>query len=599
MVLRLLVAVVLLLSLTAAALPQALPQRVLWTWDNRMDWVNPGRAVSVMGGGRYTKDPGDYVRDYRALIDYLHDHTAFNGIIIWGFLRDTHGGVAAAQEVCDYAAARGVRVIPGVGTSGYEGYYYEGGHRYNISHWLREHPELRARDRQGKPLNALCPSKPENVRWLEEGCRWLLSTFRIGGINFEIGDFFVCYCDGCRAARAAIPGDAPDYYKDMALSTAPVARLAHELAPDAWLSYATYTGFTPQMAAAPPSWVSLVPPQTACQWTLTAMDGEQGWPAGLRPPTPLNTGYLHWGNKSTHSVNGFFVRRTAEVCRRAATAGFAGLTTYGEDPPSIFSMRLFYDAWSHFLTHPQDTVADYERGSLASWFDSPAEAHRLLEIVVPLEASGLTRATATTAARAVEQARAAAPGEKSRAVWTDFAAFLRTELAAIQQADRLVIAPAEVERLLREGFRVPQESATTLVLPRPAGDTLELTVRVQMAAENGLLPVMVVKVNGTVLGPDRVLDRPAAIRTPYHGGYPSLPAFDPAAGAWRVKYAPAFELEPDRGQKYYTPDYRPLFRFRVGDLWREGDNRLEIANRESRFRPSEQGVLVVGKVAVR
>ena len=54
-----------------------------------------------------------------------------NGLIIWGFIRDSHGGVAASRELCRYAAERGVRVLPGVGTSGYAGYVFEGNHRYN------------------------------------------------------------------------------------------------------------------------------------------------------------------------------------------------------------------------------------------------------------------------------------------------------------------------------------------------------------------------------------------------------------------------------------------------------------------------------------
>ncbi|MGC9317744.1 MAG: hypothetical protein ACP5KN_06900, partial [Armatimonadota bacterium] len=258
------------------AVSEGLQQRYLWTWDHRMEWAGetPGRRT-MGGGGRYHKTAEEYVQDYHRLIDYMHRETSFNAIIIWGFLRDSHGGVEAARQVCDYANERGIRIIPGVGTSGYQGYYYEGEHRYNVTTWLREHPELRALGEDGSPRNALCPSKPQNVQWLKDGYRWLSETFDIGGVNFEIGDFFVCHCEDCKRARAAIPGDAPDHYKDMAISIGPVARLAHELTPEAWLSYATYTGFTPEMAQDPPAWVELIPEQIICQWTLTGMGSDE------------------------------------------------------------------------------------------------------------------------------------------------------------------------------------------------------------------------------------------------------------------------------------------------------------------------------------
>ncbi|MGD9495201.1 MAG: hypothetical protein AB7Y46_02705 [Armatimonadota bacterium] len=571
-------------------------QRYLWTWDHRMDWSGRTPGGVVMGGGSYTKSADEFLDDYRRLIDYVHEHTSFNAIIIWGFLRDAHGGVEAARQLCDYANARGVRIIPGVGTSGYEGYYFQGKHQYNVTTWLRQHPELRATGADGNPRNALCPSKPANVQWLQDGCRWLFETFEIGGINFEIGDFFVCHCDDCRAARAAIPGEAEDYYKDMAISTAPVARLAHEIAPDAWLSYATYTGFTPEMAAQPPAWVELIPEQIICQWTLTGMVSDAAWPDGLRPPTARNIGYLHWGNKSTKTVHGFFTAHIRDVCRRAADAGFLGLVTYGEDPASIITMRLFYEAWSFFLDDPHATLDDFAAGPLATWFASAPDAREFLRIALDLEQRGVTRSALPDALAAATAARAAAPQAQARETWDEFLAYLQERLAEIEAADRVIEDPAEVAAAMAEGFRVPQETSTTLVLPRDDADTLELLVRAHYPMENGLLPVMRLRFNGELLGPERALDRPALIRTPFHESYGSLAAFDEEAGAWRVKYDTDFEVSESAGGEYDTLDYSPTFRFDLSGLWREGRNELRIENLERRFRPSEMGVLVVGRV---
>lgn len=573
-------------------------QRYLWTWDHRMDWSGRTPGGEVMGGGTYTKSADEFVDDYRRLIDYVHEHTSFNAIIIWGFLRDAHGGVEAARQVCDYANARGIRIIPGVGTSGYHGYYFEGDHRYNTTTWLREHPELRAIRADGTPHNALCPSKPANVQWLKDGCRWLLETFDIGGINFEIGDFFVCHCDDCKRARAAIPGAAEDYYKDMAISIAPVAELAHQIAPDAWLSYATYTGFTPAMAAQPPAWVNLIPEQIICQWTLTGMVSDEAWPDGLRPPTARNIGYLHWGNKSTHSVHRFFTARIQDVCRRAADAGFLGLVTYGEDPASIMTMRLFYAAWSFFLDHPYATLDDFAAGPLSDWFNSTPDARRFLRLVLDLEERGVTRATLSAALEAARAAHSATSQARARDTWAEFVAYLQGRLAEIEAADRVIEAPHEVAAAMTEGFRVPQETSTTLVLPRGEHTTLELLVRVDYSMENGLLPVLRLHFNGELLGPERALGRPMLIRTPYHDGYASLAAFDEEVGAWRVKCDTDFEVNEPSGRKYDTLDYSPTFRFDLTGLWRDGRNELRIENLESRFRPSQKGVLVVGRVAL-
>ncbi len=593
----LLVGLLLWASAGEAGPAQGFRQRYLWTWDHRMDWAGKTPGGLVMGGGgSYRKPAGEYLEDYRALVDHVSDHTTFNAIIIWGFLRDTHGGVRAGQELCEYANARGIRIIPGVGTSGYEGYYFEGDHQYNISTWLAAHPELRAVTQDGKPHNALCPSKPENVRWLNDGCRWLFETFDIGGINFEIGDFLVCYCDDCKQARAAIPGDAPDYYKDMAISTAPVARLAQEIAPDAWLSYATYTGFTPEMAETPPSWVDLIPPGIICQWTLTGMVSDEKWPPGIGPPMLLNTGYLHWGNKSTHSVHSFFLRRVQDVCRRAAEAEFLGLATYGEDPASIFSMRLFYDAWSYFLDYPLASLDQYCASSLAEWFDSAEEGRRFLDIALDLESQGVGRLSISPALEAATAARAAAPGPKARDTWDEFIGYLEGRLQAIEAEDRVIEEPQEVAAAMRDGFRITQDTSATLVLPKREADTLEIKVRADFNMENGILPVMRLLLNGELLGPERAIDRPDTIRTPHHEGYQSLPAFDPDSGAWRVKYDNDFEIDEVAGRKYDTLDYSPVFRFRIGDLWGEGENRLVIQNLERRFRPTEHGVLVVGHV---
>jgi hypothetical protein len=298
-------------------------------------------------------------------------------------------------------------------------------------------------------------------------------------------------------------------------------------------------------------------------------------------------------------VHGFLVDHIRDVCRRADEAGFVGLATYGEDPASITTMRLFYDAWSYFLDHPRNTLDDYVSDSLTAWFDSPSDARTFLDIALRLERQGTTRASLPQALEEARAARVQAQEPKGQATWDEFVEFLAERLREMEAQDRVIGDPDEVAQAMAEGFRIEQESSTTLVLPRQEADTLALLVRVDYNMENGLLPVMRLMLNDTVLGPEHAIDRPESIRTPHHDGYDSLAAFEAQPEAWRVKYDTDFEIDEVAGRKYDTLDYDPLFRFDVDGLWQEDTNTLRIENLERRFRGSDRGVLVVGHIELR
>ena len=384
--------------------------RWFWTWDNRMDWGGPGKAVTRMGGGKYEKQPEAFLIDNKRCVDYMADHK-FNGLIIWGFLRDSHGGVEAAQELCRYADRRGVRILPGVGTSGYAGYYYQGDNPFNADTWLAEHPELRSIDEAGKPRNAPCPSKKANQEWLDRGAKWMFDNFKIGGVNLEMGDFFVCYCDGCKQARQAIPSDEPDYYKDMAISHMVTLKTMRRLAPDAWLSYATYTGYSAEMAKSPPQFLSMIPEDSICQWTFTHM--ARKWPADVLPMARHNIGYLHWCNTSTSTEDDFYLEQVRDICLKAAAVGCEGLDTYGELPDTLPNAEIFYLAWEAFLWNPEMTVEEFVETRLARLYGGPDSARALVEII-PLVQTRKARQSLENCERAVklaQEARSAASSD--------------------------------------------------------------------------------------------------------------------------------------------------------------------------------------------
>ncbi len=378
--------------------------RWFWTWDHRMDWGGPGKPGSVMGGGgTFAKKPEAFLIDHKRCVDFMADHK-FNGLIIWGFLRDTHGGIEATQELCRYAKHRGVRILPGVGTSGYAGYYFEGDHPFNADAWLKKHPELRSIRKDGKPRNAPCPSKKANQDWLDRGARWLFENFEIGGVNLEMGDFFVCYCDDCKRARATIDSNEPDYYKDMAISHRVTLETMRKLAPEAWLSYATYTGYTAEMMKTPPKFLSMIPDDALCQWTLSSM--ARNWPADVKPMARHNVGYLHWCNSSTHTQDDFYLERVRRICRDAAGAGFEGLDTYGELPDTKPNAELFYLAWEGFLWDPDMTVEQFVDRRLARVYGGKQPARTLLKII-PLIRTRRDRTDPDRCGRARELAAAA------------------------------------------------------------------------------------------------------------------------------------------------------------------------------------------------
>ena len=387
----------------------ALDYRIFWTWDHSTNWALGYEGQLDWGCmNTYLKPPEAYIDDYKRQIDWA-SRNRINGIMIWGFLRDSHGGIEAAQEICRYAKNRGVRILVGIGTSFYGGFYYKGKHPFNADEWLRIHPEYAARDKTGNPTDRLCPSEPANQEWLREGTHWLFNTFDIGGVNLESGDFMVCYCNRCVKQRDKLGGNDPDVFKEMYLSITPVIDEILRIRDDAWITFGTYTGFNPlplprnlsapdtsevfnmaNMGSAEPIVVRAFPPETIFQWSLTAMvqqepammldflhDGRPvsmlsapDWPEKLRPPAEHNIGLIHQGSQWYSREKGhtrYHVEITSikEACMRAAEAGLEGLAITGEASPLYTPIELNYLALSHFSYHPNDSLLEFAKKILS------------------------------------------------------------------------------------------------------------------------------------------------------------------------------------------------------------------------------------------
>lgn len=316
------------------------PMKVLlWCWDTRMTWDDqPEHIATKMAAAEqpfpYRKAPEAFLDGFKRLFDYCAK-TGICGVTIWGFLRDAHGGVTAAQELCAYAADRGVAILPGVGLCSYSGYYFEGDHPFNLAAYLRKHP-----DRAGTAVEqsggrvvspVLDPSLEANRQWWRDGLEWMLDTFRIGGIDYEMGDFIVNTSPQAVAARAALDYEADDSLKDLVVATQDLMRHAIMFKPDGIFINCTYRGYHqingfPQMP-----YLQGFPKETVWEYTLGGMVRRPEFPQGFAgAPDHRRYGYLHWFNASTKTMDKDYVPEIARVFPGLHDLDFEFAGTYGE-----------------------------------------------------------------------------------------------------------------------------------------------------------------------------------------------------------------------------------------------------------------------------
>lgn len=395
-----------------------LPYRAFWNWDHTTNWELTQIGVQEIGVmNPYHKPPDGFLADFKRVVEFM-SMNRISAIAIYGFLRDSHGGIEAAQELCRYASERGVRIMPGVAIAAYGGIVWEMEHDYNLATWLRRHPELAAEMERpaGFQLQDLdfplffprgdysvrgCPSKVENQRWMEEGIAWLGETFEIGGINIEAGDYGVCGCAECDARRAVREDASRRHgyteswsHADMADFYPRLYDAALSKRPDAWIySEIQWDNLLDPDAQMP---LRSLPEGGIYQHTMN----RSYWERIMQEMTPVYGRALptrnnvfrtqfccQWNGDYRTERYRFNGKDFAEHAKKAAEVGFKGLTVWGEPSPYNTSTELSYLAFARFSWDPSLEWDAFMRTEVAPRLGGEAAAKRYVELVETLDAS--------------------------------------------------------------------------------------------------------------------------------------------------------------------------------------------------------------------
>lgn len=418
-----------------------LPYRTFWNWDHSTNWDTEqigSQEIGVMNP--YGKPEDGFLADFKRVVDFM-SRNRIAAITIFGFFRDSHGGIDAAQELCRYANERGVRILPGVAINAYGGVVWEMDHPFNLATWLRRRPDLAAQMERppGFQIPGLgfrlhfprgdyslsgCPSRPENQQWMEDGIAWLAETCEIGGVNIEAGDYGVCGCPLCQARRAEREdarrrhGYAESWsHADMADFYPRLFEAVRSRRPDAWVySEIQWDNLLDREAQQP---LRALPDEGIYQHTFNRpywerVERELTREYVERLPTRTNVFRCQFAcqwNGGRRTERYFFNGRDwMAMARKAAETGVAGLTVWGEASPYLAATEFGYLAFARFSWDPSLTWERFVAEELAPRLGGDAAADHFLALTeandrapsLDADALGRMQVEALDASRGVE-----------------------------------------------------------------------------------------------------------------------------------------------------------------------------------------------------
>jgi len=372
----------------------ALAYRSFWTWDHSTHWDIESVGLQETGAfNPYMKQPEEFVAGYERMIDFMSRH-GVGGVVIYGLLRDAHGGVEAANRICRYARDRGVRVLAGFAVNSYGGIYYEGQHQFNLPTWLRKHPELAVDTTSlpgfqiddygflsfphGEYTMASRSDRPEMERWHLDGLEWLLDTVDVGGVNFEFGDYA-----------------GNDAMADMRRLLPDLVDTARSQRDDLWLIAELGWDFVAEPDAA--QRVAGLPGGCAYQFTYNRSYW-QSLRSGLsrdaidRLPTTTNLIRPHAGSQWNRQRYAYMAPEFAELAHLGVRTGFAGASIFGEVSDYSVPNELNYLAFARFSVEEALTWEDFLREEVQPRLGGEEATLRFLSVLERLDADDLDAA---------------------------------------------------------------------------------------------------------------------------------------------------------------------------------------------------------------
>ncbi len=328
-------------------------RKIWWTWDIRCRWSH--------GFCLYEES---FLKNYRAMIDHA-GRFGVEGIIIWGFLRDKHGGIEAAKRVVDYAQDKGVNIYPGVGVDDYGGVYYEGDSEYSLHNYLQAHPDAQALREDGTPDTHRwpptdqnpklkgCPSNDKLIEYYHESVAWLLETFQLKGFQIEQGDSGVCWCDRCKAKRSRSSSEGKTIDDEAAARRIPqVVAPFVKANPNLTVISETYSGLTDESLSMLGHMLNQYQPQITLSWQLyngpTGSDNPDGYfriDETVKSPRSTGCAALRTNNDlflgEIDDRKG--IRKALQLSKRA---GLTMTYIYGEYPCAWPITAANYEVWS-------------------------------------------------------------------------------------------------------------------------------------------------------------------------------------------------------------------------------------------------------------
>ncbi|MBL0373312.1 hypothetical protein JJB09_14840 [Rhizobium sp. KVB221] len=396
-----------------------LAYRTFWTWDHSTNWELSQIGQQEIGVfNPFQKPPSGFLADYKRLVDWCSINRV-PAVVIYGFLRDTHGGIETAQELCRYANARGVRIVPGVAIGAYGGVYWEGDHPYNLSTWLKKYPQYAATLEKGVgfqledlafPLNfprsdytmTACPSAPETMDWMEEAVSWLAETFEIGGINIESGDYGVCGCARCSSRRndredsSRRAGDTDESWShaDMMDNFPRLFAAANAKRKDLW----TYCELQWDNLLDPVAHNSLhaMPEGAIYQhtanktyWGVLKDKLKRDYVEALpTQPNVLRCQFAcQWNGDERTERYALNAKTFASMAQKSHEVGMQGLTVWGEPSPYHANVELSYLAFARFSYDPTLTWDRFIEDDVAPMLGGRKAADRYVAIAEEIDAN--------------------------------------------------------------------------------------------------------------------------------------------------------------------------------------------------------------------